>query len=187
MVTPTDTPFSDETGDLVAVGVIVSAHGIHGKVKIRSFTADPQDILSYGALLDKTGKRRFDIVINGETQNGLIAHITGIEDRNAAEALRGTELYIHRSALPETQEEEFYYSDLIGLPVQDNGGCAIGKVMAVHNFGAGDIIEISLHSTGKRELYPFTKEIFPEISPSRGICIANLPEIIPVKSEDDGT
>lgn len=169
---------SSTNTDLVAVGIIAGAHGIKGQVKIRSYTANPDDIIAYGALLNKEGTKRFEVRLEGATQNGLIASIKGINDRNAAELLKGTELFVDRATLPESKEDEFYYDDLIGLEVRDASGANIGKIHALHNFGASDILEIILSGTSKKEMYPFTKQNFPEIRIAEGFVQAELPEVL---------
>lgn len=167
---------------LVAVGVITGAHGIKGQVKLRSFTSDPQDVGNYSPLLNETGTRRFEVHVDGETQQGLIVTVKGIKDRNAAETLKGTQLFTEKSNLPPPSDEEFYYDDLIGLEVRDNTGVALGKVVALYDFGAGDIIEIKMTAGGK-EMYPFTRQNFPDIRSEEGYILAELPEIIDAKGK----
>lgn len=166
----------------MAVGVITGAHGIKGQVKLRSFTSDPLDIENYSPLLNETGTRCFEMQIDGETRQGLIATIKGIRDRNAAEALKGAQLFTEKSKLPPAEEEEFYYDELIGLDVRDNTGVILGKVVALYDFGAGDIIEMKLTAGGK-EMYPFTRQNFPEIRSEEGYILAELPEIIDPKGK----
>lgn len=162
----------------VRLGVITAAHGIKGQVKIRSFTDDPEDLTAYGALTDRQGTKRFKISLHGSTPNGLIATIQGVADRNQAEALKGQELYAERELLPSAEEEEFYPDMLIGLEVRGADGAVLGKIMNLYNFGAGDIVEITLTGTRKKEMYPFTKAIFTEIMLAEGYCVAELPEEI---------
>lgn len=169
---------SSTQADLLAVGVVSGAHGIKGQVKLRSYTANPDDILAYGALLNKEGTKRFEIRIDGGTKHGLIATFKGVKDRNAAELLKGTELFVDRATLPESDDDEFYYDDLIGLEVRDASGAVLGKVHALHDFGAGDILELTLSSTGKKEMYPFTRQNFPEINVADGFVLAELPEVL---------
>lgn len=167
---------------LVAVGVITGAHGIKGQVKLRSFTTNPQDIENYSPLLNEAGTRRYELQVDGETRQGLIATVKGVKDRNAAEALKGTQLFTEKSKLPAAEEEEFYYDDLIGLEVRDSAGAVLGKVVALYDFGAGDIIEMKL-SAGGKEMYPFTRRNFPEIRGEEGYILAELPEIIDAKGK----
>lgn len=168
---------SSTEAELVAVGVITGAHGIRGQVKLRSFTSDPYAILDYAPLLNKEGSKRYEFRIDAETKNGLVATFKGVNDRNAAELMRGTELFFDKSKLPEPDEEEFYYDQLIGLAVRDAAGTALGTVAALYDFGAGDIIEIR-HPDGKKEMYPFTKANFPEVNVVEGFVQADLPEIV---------
>lgn len=173
------TPSSTQA-DLVAVGVVTGAHGIKGQLKIRSLTANPEDIVSYGALLNKEGTKRFELKLDGATKNGLIVTLKGLKDRNAAELLRGTELFVDRASIPESADDEFYYDALIGLEVRDTQKAVLGKVVALYDFGAGDILELQLASTGKKEMYPFTHINFPEIHVDKGYIIAELPEVLEV-------
>lgn len=131
---------------------------MRGQVKIRSFTSHPEDISSYGALRDNSGKT-YRITVTGSVKDALIANITGVNDRDAADRLRNTELFIERSALPETDADEYYLEDLIGLDVVTEDNAPYGQVKSVNNFGAGDIVEIKLIS-GKEEFQPFSKAIF---------------------------
>lgn len=162
----------------LCVGVITGAHGVRGQVKIKSFTEFPEDVASYGPVEDRSGKRRFALDIAGETRGQLIVRVEGVRDRNAAEALKGTELYIDRDILPEPDEDEFYHSDLIGLAAETMDGAAYGTVRAMHDFGAGDLIEIAL-AEGGVVLLPFTREVVPEIDLDAGLVrIAPPAEIV---------
>lgn len=167
---------------LVAIGVITGAHGIRGQVKLRSFTSDPYDIATYAPLLNASGTKQYDVQVDGETKQGLIATIKGIKDRNAAELMKGTELFIDKNKLPEPSEEEFYYDQLIGLDVRDAAGASLGRVAALYNFGAGDILEVKL-TAGHKEMYPFTKQSFPQVHIDKGYVLADLPEIIDAKGD----
>ncbi len=167
----------------VAVGVVVGAHGIRGQVKIKSFTTNPYDITAYGTILNKDGTRRFDLSIDAETKGTLIATLKGVKDRNAAELMRGTELFVAKDRIPEPEEDEFYYDDLIGLEVRAENGEVLGSISAVQNYGAGDVVEMKLASTNQKELYPFTKATFPSLHIAEGYCIADLPDIVEAKGE----
>lgn len=156
----------------VCLGVITGAHGIRGEVKVRSFTEDSRDIEHYGALEDKTGSKKFVLKVTGHAKDDLRVKIEGCDDRNMAESLKGTELYASRSALPDLKEEEFYHADLIGLKVKDKKSSEIiGRVNALYNFGANDIIEIKVNATGKLEMLPFNKQYVPEINIKDGFII----------------
>jgi 16S rRNA processing protein RimM len=127
----------------VCVGAITGARGLKGEVKIKSFTAEPEDVAAYGPVSDKAGKRRFAIRLTGRTKGALVARLDGVDDRDAAEALKGTELYVARSALPKPDVGSYYRADLEGLKVETADGRALGTVKAVHNFGAGDVLELA--------------------------------------------
>ncbi|MBX6369503.1 MAG: ribosome maturation factor RimM [Rhodospirillales bacterium] len=159
----------------VLVGVIVGAHGVRGAVRIKPFTAEPAAIAAYGPLEDETGTRRFEIRLVGEGKGVVIATLKGIGDRNAAEALKGLRLYVARAALPPPGEEEFYHADLIGLAAVRRDGTLLGRVCAVHDFGAGDSLELAL-ADGGTLLVPFTKAVVPEIDVAGGKLVVEPPE-----------
>lgn len=159
----------------VLVGVIVGAHGVRGAVRIKPFTAEPAAIAAYGPLEDETGTRRFEISLVGEGKGVVIATLKGIGDRNAAEALKGLRLYVARAALPPPGEEEFYHADLIGLAAVRRDGTLLGRVCAVHDFGAGDSLELAL-ADGGTLLVPFTKAVVPEIDVAGGKLVVEPPE-----------
>lgn len=144
--------------DRVLLGVITTAHGIQGDVVVRAFTGDPMDIGRYGALTDADGGRPIEVVPRRMTPKGLIAKVAGVADRNAAEALRGAELWIARDQLPAADDDEFYYVDLIGLDAVDQAGQVFGRIQNVDNYGAGDLLDVVVLATGKSELVPFQKE-----------------------------
>jgi 16S rRNA processing protein RimM len=146
-----------DQGERICLGVIGTAHGLDGAVTIRSYTADPADIASYGPLHDAAG-RAFKLKVRRITPKGVIVKVEGVEDRTQAEALKGTELFIERSKLPQTDEDEFYYADLIGLTAEDRNGKRIGTVAWLDNYGAGDIIEIT-RDDGRNEMWPFSKQV----------------------------
>ncbi len=159
----------------VLLGQIVAAHGVRGHVLIRTYTDAPEDIASYGPVWDEPGERQFDIAVVRATAKGVIAHIAGVDDRNAAEALRGTRLFIERERLPATGVEEFYHSDLIGLTAARPDGTPIGEVIAVHNFGAGDILEIRLADVRTTEMVPFTRAFVPDVDLAGGRLTVAMP------------
>lgn len=160
--------------DLICLGVITGAHGIKGEVKVKSFTGAPRDIDRYGPLQNEDASQSFVLRVTGHAQDDLRVKIEGCDDRNQAEALKGTGLYLSRNQLPELEEEEFYQSDLIGLSVKDSAsGKVIGEVAAFYNFGAGDLIEVKIG--GKLEMLAFTKQYVPEIDiKNRCIMIQEL-------------
>ena len=168
--------------DTILLGRIVGAHGIQGEVTVHSFAAEPTDIAAYGALSDKSGARQFRLRVLRMTPKGaVIARITGVTDRNAAEALKGVELYVARAKLPQPDDGEFYHADLIGLAAVSPDGVAIGEIVAVHNFGAGDLIEIRMPGANSTELVPFNDTFVPTVDlPARKVVI-----VMPVSAPDD--
>ena len=153
----------------------MGAQGLKGEVKVKIFTATPDALPRYGALHAKDG-RTFTITAFRPAKPGeAVISFSGINDRNAAEALKGTELFVDRDALPVTAEEEFYHADLIGLDAHDSEGRVLGKVAAIHNFGAGDVIEI-LRPDGDNVLLAFTRETVPTIDISGGRILVAVPE-----------
>ena len=169
-----------KTDGRVCLGVIVGAHGIRGEVKVRSFTADAADIGAYGVLTDKSGQKCFAVKVVGHSKDDLRVKIDGCNDRNQAEALRGTELFVERGVLPETEDEEFYQADLVGLEVKTESDKVVGKVVAFYNFGAGDIIEIQIGQ--KLEMLPFNKDFVPEVCINKGYIIIREP----ISATDNG-
>ncbi len=157
----------------ICLGQITGAHGIRGEVKVRSYTANDRDIVSYGVLSDEKGEKRFSIKVVGRSKDDLRVKIAGCDDRNQAEALKGTKLYVERDALPQAGNEEYYQTDLVGLEVRNSAGVKQGKVEAFYNFGAGDIIEVRLGQ--KTEMLPFTKAFVPEINIKDGYIIVEEP------------
>ena len=150
------------------LGEIGRPQGLQGEVRIRSFTAEPAAIADYGPLEDETGMRLFEIESLRVTAKALTARLKGVESRDQAEALTGTKLFVPRSRLPEREEDEWYHSDLIGLAALAPDGAAIGTVIAVHNFGAGDLLEIGPRGGGATVLMPFTRETVPEVDVEGG-------------------
>lgn len=151
----------------VQMAVIGAPHGVKGEVRVKTFTGDPLALGDYGPLFTQDGKK-FTVAAIRPAKNVVVVRFREITSRELAEAANGTALFIDRDALPDDlEEEEFYHADLIGLSVQDETGATIGKVLAVQNFGGGDIVEVSL--TGKRTvMIPFTLAAIPEISISSG-------------------
>lgn len=159
----------------VCLGVITGAVGIKGEVRIKPFTDAPESIAAYGPVsLGETGAKRA-LKISRLAKGQVVARLEGVTDRNAAEALKGTELHVARSALPPEEEDEYYHADLIGLKVETLSGAPLGKVKAVFDFGAGEILEIALIG-GETALLPFTKDVVPEVLISEGKLVADPPE-----------
>jgi 16S rRNA processing protein RimM len=167
------------SGKRVCVARIGAAHGVRGDVKLWSFTADPLTLIAYGPLETADGRRSFEIERVRPQGEFLVAHLKGIPDRNAAELLRNIELYVSRDKFPEIEDDdEFYIADLVGLKAVDIAGTAIGEIVAVHNFGAGDLIE--LRPAGEREtmLLPFSDAVVPLVDLAGGTVTIELPQEI---------
>jgi 16S rRNA processing protein RimM len=160
--------------DQVCLGTIVGVHGVQGAVRIKSFTEHPADVAAYGAVSDESGARRFEVKVLGQARGAVLARLSGVADRDAAEALRGLRLYVPRAALPKTNEDEFYHADLIGLPVETSEGARLGSVRAVHNFGAGDILELR-DEAGRELMLPFSDAVVPKIDLAAGRIVAAPP------------
>ncbi len=158
------------------VGEIGAPQGLKGELRLRSYTKEPQAIAGYGPLQDETGARSFEIETVRGTPKALIARLKGVTTRDAAAALTGTKLYLPRSRLPAREEDEWYYADLIGLAVVDEKGAPLGTVAAIHNFGAGDIIEIRSTEGGHDLLVPFTEATVPKVDIEKGRLTVIVPE-----------
>ncbi len=156
--------------NLVYIAKVVGAHGIRGDVKLQCFTDNVTDIKKLGTFYDKCGDKEYKIQIKGMIKSNVLARISGVEDRNCAEALVGTELYVPRASLPELKSEQFYHCDLIGLKavLQDK---EVGVVSAVYNFGAGDILEIQLSNSTETSMIPFNQNFVPQIDIKNGYII----------------
>ena len=173
----------------VQLAIIGAAHGTKGEVKVKTFTAAPLDLAAYGSLYDKDGKQ-FEIDDIRIQKNTVIVSFLGVTDRNAAESLKGTELYVERDQLPDDlDEDEFYHTDLIGLTVKDELGQKIGTVHALFDFGGGDLLELKLIKQ-KMVLIPFSKAAVPEIKIEEGFIVidsiaAGLKEDQDAENDDD--
>jgi 16S rRNA processing protein RimM len=160
-------PMNDKTNSMVVMAQIGRAHGLKGEVHAQSFTADPLALTDYGDLTDAKGKV-FKIAAMRAQGTGLVLRLAGVTTREAAEALNGVELMLPRDALPATEDDDdFYYADLIGLNAVETDGEVLGKILAVHNFGAGDMLEMRLVN-GKSVYVPFTKAAVPHVSVTSG-------------------
>jgi 16S rRNA processing protein RimM len=155
-------------GARICLGQIGAAHGVGGEVRLRSFTSDPQAIASYGPLETEDG-RVLRIESLRPAKDHFVAKLSGICDRNAAEQLTNVKLYVPRERLPEPdQADEFYYADLVGLAVVDPAGKSLGTVVAVHNFGAGDLIEMQESESRSTQMLPFDKVTVPVVDIAAG-------------------
>lgn len=159
----------------ILLGTIASVHGIRGELVIRSYTAEPQAIASYGPLSDARGIRTFKLRVVRVSPKGVIVRIDGIGDRNAAEALRGTNLYVDRAKLPATEANEFYHADLAGLEARDGEGRRFGSIVGIANYGAGDLVEVRIDGGKDTEFVPFTDACVPQIDVAGGFAIVLPP------------
>lgn len=158
----------------VCVARIGAAHGLRGEVRLWTFTEDPMSVALYGPLSTKDGARQLEVAHARAAGDHLIATLTGVTTREQAERLNGTELYVARDKLPETDEGEFYHADLIGLAAVDAAGTTLGTVAAIHNFGAGDIIEIA-PVRGPSLMLPFTDAVVPTVDINGGRVVIEMP------------
>jgi 16S rRNA processing protein RimM len=162
--------------DRVCVAQIGGAHGIHGEVKLKAFTADPMAVKDYGVLENEDGSARFQIEALRPAKGHVIARFRGIGDRDAAERLTHIKLFVPRSRLPPPAAEEFYHADLIGLAAVTAEGTDVGTVIAVHDFGAGDILELRPPAGGATVLLPFTDAFVPFVDIAGGRIVVAPPE-----------
>jgi 16S rRNA processing protein RimM len=161
----------------ICIARIGAAHGVRGAVKLWTFTEDPLAVKAYGPLLTKDGARSFEVATAREAKGHLVATLKGIATREDAERLNGLELYVAREKLPATEEDEYYHADLIGLAAVNAASEPIGRVTAIHNFGAGDIIEIA-PAHGATMLLPFTNAVVPSVDLAAGRVVIELPDEI---------
>jgi 16S rRNA processing protein RimM len=162
--------------DRICVGAIAGSYGVAGEVRLKSFCAEPAAIADYGALYTEDGTRSFTITLTRQVSGGLGARVSGIATKEQADALKGTSLYADRAKLPRLPDDEFYHADLIGLEARDPGGVVIGTVTAVHNHGAGDLLEISGKGRKTALLLPFTVAIVPLVDLQARCIVVDLPE-----------
>ena len=161
--------------DMVLVGVITGAHGIKGEVKLKSFTSEPLSIGRYGPLQSLSGQS-FEITKLKAAKDGFIAVLKGVGDRNEAEALKGVELFVAREKLPKLKNNETYAHDLMGLDVILENGSKLGKLVAMPNYGAGDLLEVAVNGSAETILIPFTNAFVPQTDFTSRKIIVSLPE-----------
>ena len=172
-------------GARLRVGEIVGVHGVRGLVRLRSFTEDAAAVGSYGPLEDEAGRRKFAIRLQSTVKGVWIAKVDGVDSREAAEALKGVGLFIDRARLPEPEEGEFYHADLIGLRAERAGdGAALGTVLAVHDFGAGTMLELK-SPDGRTEMVPFTLAAVPLVDLAGGRVVVEPPEEVVVEPPEE--
>ncbi|MGB5902388.1 MAG: ribosome maturation factor RimM [Xanthobacteraceae bacterium] len=159
---------------LVCIARIGAAHGVRGAVKLWTFTEDPFAVLDYGPLSTRDGARRFEVSNAREAKDHLVATLQGVTTRNDAEKLNGIELYVPREKLPPAEDGEYYHVDLIDLAAVSMDGEPVGRVVAIHNFGAGDVIEIA-PPKGPTLLLPFTDAVVPTVDIAGGRVVIEMP------------
>jgi 16S rRNA processing protein RimM len=161
----------------ICVARIGAAHGVRGAVKLWTFTEDPLAVKHYGPLMTRDGARQFEVTHVRAARDHLVATLKGVASREDAERLSGIELYIAREKLPDTGDDEYYHADLIGLNAVNAANEPLGRVVAIHNFGAGDIIEIA-PAHGPTMLLPFTNAVVPTVDLKGGRVVIELPQEI---------
>jgi 16S rRNA processing protein RimM len=168
----------------ICIARIGAAHGVRGAVKLWTFTEDPFAVKRYGPLSTKDGARQFEVTDAREAKGHLVATLKGVTTRDEAERLNGVELYIAREKLPATREDEYYHSDLIGLAAVTTADRPLGRVIAIYNFGAGDIMEIA-PPQGATMLLPFTNAVVPTVDLKAGRVMIELPDDIEGEDESE--
>ena len=160
---------------MITLGAVASAHGVRGQFKVKPFTVVPSDVAAYGPVHLEDG-RVLQLTVKSVAKNLVICEANGITDRSMAESLLGQTLSVERASLPELDETQTYHADLIGLGVQDTGGQQLGIVVGLHDFGAGEIVEISVAGSSTTELYPFYKPFLVDLDIQEGkIVLAAQP------------
>jgi len=160
----------------ICVGAIAGSFGVKGEVRLKSFCADPAALATYGPLYTEDGARAFTIKLTRPVAGGLGARLSGVATKEDADALRGVSLYVDREKLPSLPDDEYYHADLIGMEVRDTGGALIGSLRAVHNHGAGDLLEVLGPGMKEARLLPFTRSLVPTVDLKAGIIVADIPE-----------
>jgi len=161
--------------DHVCVGAVAGAFGVRGEVRLKSFCAEPEAVGDYGPLIDAAGNV-YHVRLDRPVKGGFAARLSRVSTREDAEALKGTRLFAPREALPSLPDDEFYHADLIGLQVVDPAGAALGRVRAVHDFGAGDMLEVVAPTLRQPALLPFTRQAVPTVDLSARRIVADPPD-----------
>jgi 16S rRNA processing protein RimM len=169
----------------VCVAQIGAAHGLKGDVRLRSFTEDPQAFAQYGPLETEDRKRSLEIESMRPAGDAFVIRFRGVADRNAAEALRDVKLYVERDKLPAAEDDEFYHADLVGLVAVTTSGELFGDVVGIHNFGAGDIVELKIAGSGETVMLLFDQETFPAVDIPGGRIVVDPPAEIIAKDDDE--
>lgn len=169
----------------ICVGAVAGAFGVRGEVRIKSFCAEPEAIADFKPLTDEKGGREFSLRLTRAVKNGFAGRLSGVNTREEAEALKGLRLFASRDQLPSLPDDEFYHADLIGLDVHDAGGARLGRVRAVHDFGAGDLLEIFAPGRTQTVMLPFTREAVPTVDLAAGRIVADPPLGLFTDSDED--
>ena len=160
----------------ICVGAIAGAYGVRGDVRIKSFCAEPRAIADYGPLWSEDGQRQFSLTLGAQVAQGFSARLSGVATRDEADRLKGVRLFAERDQLPSLPDDEFYHADLIGLEVFDTGGASLGRVKAVLNHGASDLLELVRPGKPGAVLLPFTQAIVPTVDLAARRIIADPPD-----------
>ena len=160
----------------ICVARIGAAHGIKGEVKLWTFTADPAAVADYGPLESQDGTQRFEIEALRPAKDHLVARLSGVRDRDAAERLTNLDLYVARERLPAPAAEEFYHADLIGLRAEDRDGTALATIVGIHDFGAGDLLELRPPGAADTVLMPFNAATVPVVDIAGGRIVIDPPQ-----------
>lgn len=174
MSLPPQDPASQKLGRVV-VGALAGAFGVRGEIRIKSFCTEPADIADYAPLYTEDGREFTQITLTGQTSGALVARLEGVKTKEDADALKGVSLLADKARLPALPDDEYYYNDLIGLPVYDAGGTALGHVQGVMNHGAGDLLELR-RASGETVLMTFTMAHVPTVDIAAGRIIIDPPE-----------
>lgn len=174
----------ERESEQVCLGLIVGSKGLRGEVKVKSYTDDPQDVAAYGPV-STDDDRTLNLTVTGAGKGVIIANVEGVEDRTQADALKGLRLYVERSALPPPDADSLYQADIVGLKAVRTDGESLGEVVAFHNFGAGDVMEVQ--AEGRESiLIPFTDAAIAEVDiAGQQILITPLPGLFDDIESDD--
>jgi 16S rRNA processing protein RimM len=164
------------TADRICIGAIAGSFGVSGEVRLKSFCTEPSDIAAYGPLYTEDGTRSFAVKLTRPVAGGLGARLTGIATKEQADALKGVGLFVDRTRLPTLPDDEYYHADLIGLAAHDPGGVLIGTVQAIHNHGAGDLLELAGPGLKQSLVIPFTMAVVPTVDLAARRIVVDLPE-----------
>ena len=169
---------------MITLGAVASAHGVRGQFKVKPFTVVPSDVAAYGPVQLEDG-RVLQLTVRSVAKNLLICEANGITNRSMAESLRGQTLSVERAALPELDETQTYHADLIGLGAQDTAGQQLGIVVGLHDFGAGEIVEISVAGSSTTELYPFYPPFLVDLDIKEGKIVLTAQPALDNKVPDN--